>query len=68
MSNEYKDWLFDKLSEVVLDRNLADIITHVYPPFVYGSKNGDRVRFEVWYDQGLEEWRCERRELNNAQL
>ena len=63
MSNEYKDWLYDRITDVVLDRGLADRVTGADPPFVEGLKNGDPVRFEVWFDSDLCEWRCERREL-----
>lgn len=70
MSNEANDWQWDRIQEVVLDLNLADEITKCYPyphegwaRFVEGLKNGQPVKFEVFYDRDLCEWRCERREL-----
>ena len=74
MSNEAKDWQWDKIQEEVLERNLADEITKCYPDpsegwphFVEGLKNGEPVKFEVFYDRDLCEWRCERRELRNGE-
>ena len=69
MSNELKDWISDRVQDVVIDMNLADRITRVYQDasfarFVEGVKNGDPVKFEVWFDTELLEWRCERRELS----
>lgn len=73
MSNEAKDWQWDKIQEVVLEQNLADTITACYPQpyegwakFVEGLKNGDPVKFEVWFDRDLGTWRCERREIQNG--
>ena len=73
MSNEMKDWYWDRIQEVVLDLNLADKITKCYPGpyeglprFVEGIKNGQPVKFEVFFDTDACEWRCERRELQNG--
>ena len=69
MSNEYKDWLWDTVTDIVLDHNLADKITKVRAcrnydsHIVEGLKNGEKVKFEVWFDDELCEWRIERREL-----
>lgn len=66
MSNEHKDWLFDKIQEIVLDRGLADRTLNTSDTrFVDGIRNGQRVRYEVWFDDELCEWRVEHRETNN---
>lgn len=63
MSNEYKDWLLDKVQDVVLERGLADeTLNTSTTKFVNGLKDGQPVRFEVWFDEELCEWRVERRE------
>lgn len=63
MSNESKDWLYDKIQEVVLEANAADKITNVQGNIVEGLKNGQRVKFKVWFDYDLNMWIYERREL-----
>lgn len=63
MSNEYRDWLWDKVQDIVLERDLADVTFNSDERFVEGFKNGEPVRFEVWFDDELYEWRVERREL-----
>ena len=62
MSNEYKDWLRDKIQDIVIERGLADVTFNCDEHFVEGFKNGEPVRFEVWFDKELCEWRIERRE------
>ena len=62
MSNEYKDWLRDKIQDIVIERGLADVTFNCDERFVEGFKNGEPVRFEVWFDKELCEWRIERRE------
>lgn len=64
MSNEYKNWLQDKIAEIVLDRGLADKITHATTRIVDGIKNGQPVRYEVWFDMEQYEWMIEHRELD----
>ena len=52
MSNEYKDWLWDHVQDIVLERGLVDKITHVEPNdpalgaphHIWGLKNGEPVR------------------------
>lgn len=69
MSNEYKDWMWDMIQEVVLDRYLVDKITRVYPQphegtphFVEGLKNNRPVKYFVYIsDDG--EWTVEHREF-----
>ena len=69
MSNEYKDYLYDKVQEVVLDACIADKIIKVRPCQLYnayiveGLKNEQKVKFEVWFDSIESEWKYERREL-----
>lgn len=70
MSNEHKDWLWDKVQEVVLERGLVDKITHVEPQdategaphHIWGIKNGENVKYYVHYDADMG-WLCEHREL-----
>lgn len=63
--NEYKDWLRDTIQDKVLEAGLADTILNTSTTrFVDGLKDGAPVRFEVWLDDELGEWRVERRELN----
>ena len=70
MSNEYKEWLNDKVIEILFDANVIDKIDKILPTpiyaikYVHGWKNNEQVAFAVWYDEIGEEWRFERRELN----
>lgn len=65
MSNEYKDWLWDKVQDVLFEAGVVDKTFNTSTTrFVDGLKNGERVRFEVWYDDQDCEWKFERRELN----
>ena len=69
MSNEYKDWLHDRVAEVLLDDCIMDKVTEVCESpiygrrLVYGYKNGERVAFAVWFNDNENEWQYERREL-----
>ena len=71
MSNEYKDWLWDQVLDVVLERGLVDKITHVEPDdqmygtphHIWGIKNGQEVKYYIHYDPDLG-WLCEHRELD----
>lgn len=71
MSNEYKDWLWDYVQDIVLERGLVDKITHVEPNdpalgapnHIWGLKNGEPVRYYVHYDPEFG-WLCEHRELD----
>ena len=71
MSNEYKDWLWDRVQEVVLERGLVDKITHVEPEdpaegaphHIWGLKNGEKVKYYIHYDPDMG-WLCEHRELD----
>lgn len=69
MSNEYKDWLENRISEVVLGSGAMDKIEEIPNPsfmktYVHGWKNGQKVLLEVWFDDDLEEWMIEHRELD----
>lgn len=70
MSNEYKDWLYDRVQDVVLDAGVIDKVTEVNSSpiyghkMVYGLKNGEKVAFVVWLDDFENEWKFERRETN----
>ena len=71
MSNEYKDWLWDRAQEVALERGLFDIITEVVPAdptegppqYICGLKNGEKVKYYVNYSDETE-WLCYHRELD----
>lgn len=70
MSNEMKDYLHDRICEVVLDHGTMDTIEEVCTAsysihsYVYGWKNGQRVVLMVWFDNDLGEWRIEHRETD----
>ena len=70
MSNEFKDYLYDKICEVVLDSGAMDEIEQVcgisysIRNYVYGRKNGQKVVLMVWFDDDTGEWRIEHRESN----
>ena len=71
MSNEHKDWLWDHVQDIVLERGLLDKITHVEPSdpalgsphHIWGLKNGEPVKYYIHYDPTLG-WLCEHRELD----
>ena len=55
MSNEYKDWLYDRVWDLVLERGLLDEIIEMWPKegtpqYVRGLKNGQKVKYYVNYD------------------
>ena len=70
MSNEFKDYLYDKICEVVLDSGAMDEIEQVrgisysIRNYVYGCKNGQKVILMVWFDDDTNEWRIEHRETD----
>lgn len=67
MSNEYKDWIDDKVAEILFDVSAIDCIEKICivstaGRYVYGWKNGQKVTFKVWMnDDG--EWVFEYREI-----
>ena len=70
MSNEMKDYLYDKIGEIVLDSSTMDKIEEIYPAsyfshnYVHGWKNGQRVVLEVWFDDDTGDWKIEHRETD----
>lgn len=69
MSNEFKDWLEDKIYEIVLESGIMDKIekiSHISltKADVRGWKKGQKVSIEVWFDDDVEEWEMEHREID----
>ena len=69
MSNEFKDWLEDKIYEIVLESGIMDKIEKISnvsltKAYVHGWKKGQKVSIEVWFDDDVEEWEMEHRETN----
>ena len=69
MSNEYKDWLYNRFSEVLLENGKIDkpLSTHIidgmsWCAVVDGLKDGCRVRYNVWFDEDDGYWCYERSE------
>lgn len=64
MSNEMKDYLYDKISEVVLDSGRIDKIEEICSAaysarnYVHGWKDGHKVILIVWFDDD-EGWKLE---------
>lgn len=56
MSNEMKDYLYDKISEVALDSGRVDKIEEICPAaysarnYVHAWKDGHKVVLIVWFD------------------
>lgn len=69
MSNEYKDYCYDKVQDVLLDAGVIDQIEeicstpYVERKYVHGWKNGQKVVFLV-YMNNEGEWVFEYRESN----
>ena len=72
MSNEYKDWLWDRIWDLALERGIVDRIHKmepadssygIIPRFLYGVKNNQLVKFEILKDE-IEGYRFEYREFN----
>lgn len=70
MSNEFKDYLYDTICDVVLDSGAMDEIEQIHGisysirNYVYGRKNGQKVILMVWFDDETGEWRIEHRETD----
>lgn len=70
MSNEYKDWLYDKVQDTVLNANVIDKISNIEPHWhnhsyvVSGYKDNTPVKFEVWLSDWTGEWKFERVKIN----
>ena len=71
MSNEYKDWLWNRAQEVAIERGLVDVITQVEPDdpaegtpsYIWGIKNGEKVKYYVNYSDETE-WLCYHKEAD----
>ena len=69
MSNEYKEWLYDKVVDTLINANVVDKVTHIEPHWhrhsyiADGVKNGAPVKFEVWFSDWEAEWKFEHREI-----
>ena len=67
MSNEMKDWLFDKFADVLLEAGVIDkevqtiALYGEWSAIVIGLKNDIRVKYSVWFDDE-EGWNYERSE------
>ena len=66
MSNEMKDWLWDKFAEVLFDAKQIDQVLTIIPyenwyAIVHGLKDGIHIKYSVWFDDE-EGWNYERSE------
>lgn len=57
MSNAYKDWLWDKFSNVLLEANVIDKVLQTimiddrdWYGVVHGTKDGFHVKYNIWFD------------------
>lgn len=70
MSNEFKDWLEDRIGDIVLESGAVDKIEEICSAsysirnYVHGWKNEQKVVLMVWFDDDLGEWRIEHRETD----
>ena len=68
MSNEYKEWINDKVCDTLFDANAIDRIEEICMTpystrrYVHGWKNGQKVVFMVWLDD-TGAWVFEHREI-----
>ena len=58
MSNEYKDWLADKMETVIMEAKLLDCVTRVDNEYVIGFVGDILIKYHVWLDG--EEWKYEK--------
>ena len=71
MSNAYKDWVWNKTQDVMLERGFVDKITAVEPDdpalgaphHIWGIKNGAPVCYYVNYDLETEQL-CTHQEID----
>lgn len=70
MSNEFREWLFDRFSDVLIENNEIDHVLQTivlsdtpwdWHAVVHGTKDGIHVKYNVWFDNE-EEWQYERSE------
>ena len=68
MSNEHKDYLYEQLSDVLLDAGVIDKEIETIPWYndyagvVHGIKNGIHVKYTVYLDDDGE-WKYERNDV-----
>ena len=62
MSNEFKDWLWDRVSDVLLENGALDKITNTiikdwvdWRAIIEGTKDNISLKYEVWYDDNHDE-------------
>lgn len=75
MSNEYKDWLWEYIQDLALERGLLDKIIKIEPDdpavgcpkFIWGLKNNAPVKLECLYDE-VEGYKYEHRELERNDI
>ena len=66
MSNEYKDWITDKYSDVLLEAEVIDKVLYTvylgdWYAVVHGLKDGIHIKYNVWFDDE-EGWNYEKNE------
>lgn len=55
MSNEMKDWLWDRFANTVLEAGVIDRVIQIIPQdnfyaVVHGIKDGYHIKYYVWFD------------------
>ena len=64
MSNEYKDWLDERVQEILLDNKLIDKSIMVNRLLsareVIGLKDGNIVKYKIWFDEIANQYQYER--------
>ena len=63
MSNEYKDWIYDKVTDIPLNKGLLDYVTYAGQGsndkyYVLGFKRDEWKGCRVWLDED-DGWQCE---------
>ena len=67
MSNEMKDWLWDRFANTVLEAGVIDRVIQIIPQdnfyaVVHGIKDGYHIKYYVWFDDDDGYWCYERSE------
>ena len=65
MSNEYKEWLSDRVIDIAFENKLIDNIDYFTRSQdgkynVFGFKNGIHVAYNIWWNHIEEEWQYKR--------
>ena len=56
MSNEYKEWILDKVCDIVFEHHLMDKVKEIYhkdiptKKLLVGELNNEPVAYHVWLD------------------